>query len=174
MMKPFVSCSTVLLSHCFYSLDLKSFLRRFIFEGGGGSLATNSKAHTAALTFKTDISEFTPHAGASTKLQYSFEGFAFLFSWSIGDKRAYLLFEGARLRIFGHHVMQGLNGDVDDATELVLDHTEDRRSTPTYYSWDHIFNGCVLECKQMDACRKAQRAICPNKQTVSKRTMTAE
>lgn len=46
MMKPFVSCSTVLLSHCFYSLDLKSFLRRFIFEGGETKAWQPTQKHT--------------------------------------------------------------------------------------------------------------------------------
>lgn len=41
---------------------------------------------------------------------------------------AYLLFEGACLRIFCHYIVQCLNADVDDATELVLDHTNTQRT----------------------------------------------
>lgn len=35
-----------------------------------------------------------------------------------------LLFECARLWVFGHYIMQCLHTNVDDATELVLDDTE--------------------------------------------------
>jgi hypothetical protein len=40
------------------------------------------------------------------------------------DKAVDLLSGGARVRVLGHHVVQRLHADVDDATELVLDHTE--------------------------------------------------
>lgn len=35
--------------------------------------------------------------------------------------KRHLLFEGARLRIFCHDIMQRLHADVNDAAELVLD-----------------------------------------------------
>lgn len=38
------------------------------------------------------------------------------------SSHAYLLFEGACFGIFCHYIMQRLDADVDDATELVLDH----------------------------------------------------
>lgn len=41
----------------------------------------------------------------------------------------YLLFEGACFRIFCHYIMQCFNADVDDATELVLDHTDNTQTT---------------------------------------------
>lgn len=37
---------------------------------------------------------------------------------------AHLLFEGACFRILCHYIMQRLDRDVDDATELVLDNTD--------------------------------------------------
>ena len=51
------------------------------------------------------------------------------------DKVVDLLSGGARVRVLGHHVVQCLHADVDDATELVLDHTETKRQKTGRWSY---------------------------------------
>ena len=46
-----------------------------------------------------------------------------------------LLFEGSRIGVLRHYVMQRLHTDVDDATELILDHTETHK--------EHTLSMCV-------------------------------
>lgn len=45
---------------------------------------------------------------------------------------AHLLFEGACFRILCHYIMQCLDRDVDDATELVLDNTDNTDRTEAH------------------------------------------
>lgn len=105
------------------------------------------------------MSTFIQHAWALSKLQTAFTCAKNVWKVQVLMQiHAYLLFEGARFRIFRHHVMQGLNGDVDDATELVLDHTDDKQTPPTHYSRGHSFNSCVLEWKRkLDARIERER-----------------
>jgi len=90
----------------------------------------------------TDLKSFFRGLFVPCKQLWNMEGrsvygqfFFFLFSSrSVGKKHAHLLFEGGRFGIFRHHIVQGLDGDVDDAAELVLDHTDDEETTQTQYS----------------------------------------
>lgn len=53
--------------------------------------------------------------------------------FSTMKKHGYLLFEGACFGILCHYIMQRLNADVDDATELVLDHTSNTQTTQAHF-----------------------------------------
>lgn len=48
------------------------------------------------------------------------------------NKKNDLLFEGACFWILRHDIMQCFNTYVDDATELVLDHTENTQTIKTH------------------------------------------
>lgn len=48
-------------------------------------------------------------------------------NWIYLSIKAHLLFKGACLRILCHYIVQRLHTDVDDATEFVLDHAENKQ-----------------------------------------------
>lgn len=58
--------------------------------------------------------------------------YAFILIQNKTRNHAHLLFEGACFRILCHYIMQCLDRDVDDATELVLDNTDNRDRTEAH------------------------------------------
>lgn len=76
---------------------------------------------------------------------------------------AYLLFECARLWVFCHYVVQCLHADVDDTTELVLDHANRQTDRPHRLIKNQFQEVCVCGRMCLDVTQR-ETGVCTNKQ----------
>lgn len=104
------------LRDCWRQGDMGIFLINF----SGSSTSANP---TGLSLCKTNVSIIIHYVQASYCKLHSL--------WIIRINR-HLLLEGACFRIFCHYIVQRLDTDADDATELVLDHTENIQKTQAH------------------------------------------